>query len=94
MSVMGSLVLTLLVSALAITLISFGPFDENRKMCLELLQPLLLKLDLKAVQTCAVNTARQTAVMVQLTILLNMIIQLRRSIGISRAEMVQSCGEW
>ena len=74
MSVMGSLVLTTLVSARAITSLSFGPFDENRKMCLEL--RLMLKLDLKA-QTCAaVNTARQTAEMVKLMIR-DMIIQLR-----------------
>ena len=54
---MGSLVLTLLVLALAIILLSLGPFDENRKMCLELL--LLLKLDLKAEQTCAVDAVKQ-----------------------------------
>lgn len=60
MSVMGSLVLTLLVLTLAITSLSFGSFDENRKMSLELLL-LLLKLDLKAVQTCVANTAKQIA---------------------------------
>ena len=82
MSVMGSLVLPLLVSARALTSLSVGPFDENRKMCLELLLLLLLqlKLNLKA-QTCAVNTARQKNIAEIVQLKLNFISYLILTVG-------------
>ena len=78
MPVMGSLALTLLVSALAMASLSFGPFDENRKMCLGLL--LMLKLDLKA-QTCAVNTAKQKNIAEIVQLKLNFISYLILTVG-------------